>query len=54
MQSGGGGGGGGGGGVGGRPENAFFARAAALTTEAGWPEVHGDAVLCADARYSCV
>jgi hypothetical protein len=36
------------------PENAFFARAAALTSKAGWPEVHGGAVLCADARYSCV
>ena len=34
------------------PENALFARAAALTSAAGWPEVHGGAVLCADARFS--
>ncbi len=64
VSSGVGGGGGGGGGPptpvdGGSPtpappENAFFARAAELTSRAGWPEAHGGAMLCADARYSCV
>ena len=35
-------------------ENACFGRAAALTSKAGWSEVHGAAALCADARYACV
>ena len=54
VSSGGGGGGGGAAPSPRAPENAFFARAAALTSKAGWPEAHGGAVLCADARYSCV
>ena len=52
ISSGGGGGGGGAAPPPRAPENAFFARAAALTSEAGWPKVHGGAVLCADVRYS--